>query len=117
MRPFRFGISVLTATDRNDWRRKVRHAEALGYDVLLAADHLAQIMSPLPALVAAAEATDHLRVGTFVLNNDLRHPVMLAREAATIDLLTDGRLELGMGAGHMKHEYDEAGLAFDAPAT
>src|SRR6185295_15689814 len=65
------------------------------------------------ALAAAAHATKDLRVGTMVLNNDLRHPVLVAREAATLDLLSDGRLELGLGAGHMKSEYDEAGIVFE----
>jgi probable F420-dependent oxidoreductase len=67
----------------------------------------------MAALVSAAAATTRLRVGTFVLNNDLRHPVLVAREAATVDLLSDGRLELGLGAGHTKAEYDQAGLGFD----
>jgi probable F420-dependent oxidoreductase len=75
------------------------------------------MLSSLAPLVAAAEATDRLRVGTLVLNNDFRHPVLLAREAATVDLLTDCRLELGLGAGHMRHEYREAGLTFDPPAV
>jgi len=82
------------------------------------ADHLADGMfPPLTALVAAADVTERLRFGTLVVNNDFRHPVVLAREAATVDLLTGGRLELGLGAGHMKHEYDEAGLHFDPPAV
>jgi probable F420-dependent oxidoreductase len=80
-------------------------------------DHLADLVAPLPALVSAAEATTRLRVGTHVLNNDLRHPVLVAREAATVDLLTDGRFQLGLGAGHMQSEYDQAGLAFDAAGT
>ncbi len=101
-----------------EWREKARHVEAVGFDTLLIADHLADgMLSSLALLVAAAEATDRLRVGTLVLNNDFRHPVLLAREAATVDLLTDGRLELGLGAGHMRHEYCEAGLTFDPPAV
>jgi probable F420-dependent oxidoreductase len=67
----------------------------------------------MPALASAAAATTSLRIGTMVLNNDLRHPVLVAREAATLDLLSDGRLELGLGAGHMRSEYDQAGLGFD----
>ena len=90
--------------------------EELGYDTLLISDHLVEVLAPLPALVAVAEATTRLRVGTFVLNNDLRHPVVLAREAATVDLLSEGRLELGLGAGHMRSEYEEAGIAFDDDA-
>jgi probable F420-dependent oxidoreductase len=75
------------------------------------------MLAPLPALAIAAAATRRLRVGTMVLNNDFRHPTVLAREAATLDLLSDGRLELGLGAGHMKSEYDEAGLTFDRGAV
>src|SRR4051794_27712561 len=71
----------------------------------------------MPALISAAEATKTLRIGTNVLNNDLRHPVMVAREAATVDLLTDGRFELGLGAGSIKSEYDEAGFSFDPGTT
>jgi probable F420-dependent oxidoreductase len=81
---------------------------------MLVADHLVDGMfPPLTALASAAEATDRLRVGTLVVNNDFHHPVVLAREAATVDLLTDGRLEPGLGAGHMKFEYDQAGLSYD----
>jgi probable F420-dependent oxidoreductase len=80
-------------------------------------DHLAEIFAPVPALLSAAQATTTLRVGTYVLNNDLRHPVLVAREAATVDVLTDGRLQLGLGAGHMKSEYDQAGLGFDPGGT
>jgi probable F420-dependent oxidoreductase len=71
-------------------------------------------MAPIPALVSAAAATTHLRVATNVRNNDLRHPVLVAREAATVDLLTDGRLELGLGAGSIQSEYAQAGMLFDA---
>jgi alkanesulfonate monooxygenase SsuD/methylene tetrahydromethanopterin reductase-like flavin-dependent oxidoreductase (luciferase family) len=81
------------------------------------ADHLTDRMAPLPALFSAAEATKSLRIGTYVLNNDLRHPVLVAREAATVDLLTDGRLEVGLGAGSITTEYDEAGLSFDLGRT
>jgi probable F420-dependent oxidoreductase len=117
VRPFRFGVSIRAAADRREWRDKARRAEAMGFDVLLVADHLAEMFPPLTALCTAAEATERLRVGTFVVNNDFRHPVLLAREAATVDLLTDGRLELGLGAGHMKWEYDQAGLRYDPPAV
>jgi len=78
---------------------KARKIEDLGYDVLTVPDHLTDFFAPMPAALSAAEATKHLRVGTNVLNNDLRHPVLVAREAATVDLLTDGRLQLGLGAG------------------
>jgi probable F420-dependent oxidoreductase len=112
-RPFRFGVSVRHATTRAQWQDTARRAEAQGYGVFLCADHLTNVLPPLVPLVSAADATETLRVGTFVLNNDLRHPVLVARDAATIDLLSDGRFELGLGAGHREAEYDEVGLRFD----
>ena len=113
MQTFRFGINLRDAKSRADWQDKARKVEALGYSALLVPDHLAPMLATVPAVVSAADATTRLRVGTNVLNNDLRHPVLLAREAATLDLLTDGRLELGLGAGYMRVEYDQAGLRFD----
>jgi len=117
VRPFRFGVNVRSAGSAAEWAEKARKVEALGYSVLLVPDHLAELLAPFPALAAAAAATRRLRVGTAVLNNDLRHPVLTAREAATLDVLSDGRLELGLGAGHMRSEYEQAGLTFDAGAT
>lgn len=113
MKPFRFGVNVWSAASRAEWMKKARKAEELGYSVFTVPDHLAGIFAPMPALMSAAAATTRLRVGTNVLNNDFRHPVLVAREAATADLLTDGRLQIGLGAGHMKSEYDETGLRFD----
>ena len=113
MKPFRFGINARDAKSRGEWQDKARKIEALGYSVLLVPDHLWPVLAPIPALLSAAAATTTLRVGTNVINNDLRHPVVLAREAATVDLLTDGRLELGLGAGYVRSEYDQAGLRFD----
>jgi probable F420-dependent oxidoreductase len=117
MHPFRFGVSSASTTDRADWVEKARRVEDLGYDVLSLSDHLLEVLQPFVAMTIAAEATSRLRVGTLVLNNDLRHPVLLAREAATLDLLTGGRLELGLGAGHSEPEYREAGLSFDPAAV
>ena len=117
MKPFRFGVNAWSAGSRAEWTDKARRAEEFGYSVFTVPDHLAGIFAPMPALMSAAAATKRLRVGTNVLNNDFRHPVLVAREAATADLLTDGRLQLGVGAGHMKSEYDEAGLPFDAGST
>jgi probable F420-dependent oxidoreductase len=117
MKPFRFGVNVWGARSRAEWVGKARRVEELGYSTLTVPDHLGEFFSPMPSLISAAEATTRLRVGTNVLNNDFRHPVLVAREAATVDRLTDGRLQLGLGAGHMKSEYDEAGLAYDAGAT
>jgi probable F420-dependent oxidoreductase len=117
MKPFRFGVNVWRAGSRAEWVEKARKIEDLGYGVLTVPDHLADLFAPMPAVLSAAEATKHLRVGTNVLNNDLRHPVLVAREAATVDVLTDGRLQLGLGAGSIKSEYDEAGLGFDPGGT
>ena len=117
MRPFRFGVNGRSAASRAEWADKARRAEDQGYAVLTMPDHLLDLLAPLPALLAAASATTRLRVGTVVLDNDFRHPVLLAREVATVDLLTDGRFELGLGAGWLKAEYDQAGLTFDDGAT
>src|SRR5258708_39684755 len=95
MRPFRFGVNMRTIASAAAWADRARTLEALGYSTLCLPDHLAPMLAPLPALAVAAAATRRLRVGTMVLNNDFRHPTVLAREAATLDLLSDGRLELG----------------------
>jgi probable F420-dependent oxidoreductase len=113
-RAFRFGLQVARAESRRAWQDEARRAEDLGFDTIVVPDHVVDdLLSPMVALATMAEATTRLRVGTFVLNNDFRHPALLAREAATIDLLTDGRLELGLGAGHAAPEYAEIGLPFD----
>ena len=116
MRPFRFGVSVRSADSRTEWAEKARRFEALGFSSLLIPDHVAPCFPPLVPLISGAEATSTLRVGTFVLNNDFRHPVVLASETAAIDLLSGGRLELGLGAGHMRSEHEQAGLAFEPMA-
>jgi probable F420-dependent oxidoreductase len=115
-RPFRFGVSVHGSKSRAEWRDIARQAEALGYSTLLLPDHLGDQLSPIPALVAAADATSLLRVGSLVFDNDFRHPVMLAKEAATLDVLSGGRLELGVGAGWLKPENERAGIPFE-PAS
>lgn len=113
MRRFRFGLSAATAGSVAEWKETARAAESLGFDVLLVSDHLGDQLSPMPAVVAAADATERLRVGTLVLDNDFRHPVLAAMEAATVDLLTEGRFEFGIGAGWMAEEYEQAGIPFD----
>jgi len=113
MKPFRFGVNFRGAASSAELAERARKVESLGFSTLLVPDHLADLYPPLVPLVAIAEATTTLRVGPFVLNNDFRHPVLLAREAATIDLLSEGRFELGIGAGHMQSEYEQAGLPFD----
>ncbi|MGI8999217.1 MAG: TIGR03621 family F420-dependent LLM class oxidoreductase [Candidatus Limnocylindria bacterium] len=113
-RPFRFGLVLGTdERRRDDVVETARRAEAAGIQVLLATDHLGS-WAALSRLQAAADAT-RLRVGTLVLNNDLRHPPVLAQELATIDAMTDGRLEIGIGAGWNRPEYEAAGLPFDPP--
>jgi probable F420-dependent oxidoreductase len=116
VQPFRFGVSGGRAT-RAEWLDLARKAEALGYSTLLLPDHLGRQIAPLPALLAAAMVTQHLHVGTIVLDNDFRHPAVLAKDAATIDLMTDGRLELGIGAGWLEADYRWSGLPFDPPAV
>ncbi len=114
-RPFRFSLQVATTESRRSWQDQARQAADAGFSALFTADHLDACLSPLAPLISAAEAAPGLRVGTLVLNNDLRHPSLLAREAAAVDLLTDGRLELGLGAGHARPEYERNGLRFDPP--
>ncbi|MFJ4805458.1 LLM class F420-dependent oxidoreductase [Streptomyces murinus] len=109
--PFRFGVNMLTPASAAEWRAKCRRAEELGYDVILVPDHLGWV-APFPALVAAAQATERARVGTLVLNAGFYNPTLLAREVATTDALTGGRLELGLGTGYVREEHDAAGLPF-----
>ncbi|MFI1767999.1 LLM class F420-dependent oxidoreductase [Streptomyces sp. NPDC020800] len=113
-RPFRFGVNLLTPSPAADWRAKCRRAEELGYDVILVPDHLGMV-APFPALVAAAEATERPRLGTFVLNAGFWNPALLAREVAATDALTGGRLELGLGTGYVQAEHEAAGLPFGSP--
>jgi len=113
-RKFRFGVMCSHASSATDFREKARQAEALGYATLFVPDHfIDHPLAPMPAMAAAAAVTDTLRVGSLVLGNDYKHPVVLAREAATLDLLSDGRLELGLGAGWMTADYEKAGLELD----
>jgi probable F420-dependent oxidoreductase len=101
-----------------EYRETARRAEALGYSTLYVPDHFVDHpFGPFPAMAMAAEATTTLRVGSLVLGNDYRHPVVLARDAATLDLLSDGRLELGLGAGWMTVDYEKAGIPLDPPGV
>jgi probable F420-dependent oxidoreductase len=114
-RAFRFGVALEGAEGRRERViEAARRAEAAGADLLLATDHLGN-WAALSRLQVAAEATS-LRIGTLVLNNDLRHPPVLAQDLATLDAMTDGRLEIGLGAGWNRPEYEAAGLRFDPPA-
>ncbi|SEC51273.1 probable F420-dependent oxidoreductase, MSMEG_2516 family [Rhodococcus jostii] len=109
---FRFSYNIFGIHSREDFVETCRRAERYGYDTVFAADHLG-VASPFPALVAAASATESLRVGTLVLNAAFWNPTLLAREVATTDVLTDGRLELGLGAGHMQWEFDRARIDWE----
>jgi len=116
-RPFRFGVQAATAATGTEWSAIARLAEELGYATLFMPDHFGDQLAPVPALMAAADATTSLRVGALVFDNDYKHPLVLAKELATIDVLSEGRLEIGLGAGWMRSDYDESGIAYDAPAT
>jgi probable F420-dependent oxidoreductase len=113
--PFRFGITASRATDATGWTTLARRAEALGYATFVMPDHLTGQLSPMPALAAAAVATRSIALGTFVLANDYRHPLVMAREAATLSLLSSGRFELGLGAGWMRSDYRQLGMSYDPP--
>lgn len=115
MRPFRFGAQ-LGATTGEDWHRQLASAQDLGYSIVTVADHFGGRLAPLTALAAAADRVD-LRLGTLVLANDFRHPAMLAKEIATLDQLSDGRCELGIGAGWMTDDYRSSGIPMEAPGT
>ncbi|MGH3867474.1 MAG: TIGR03621 family F420-dependent LLM class oxidoreductase [Pseudonocardiaceae bacterium] len=112
MTGFRFSYNVFGIGSGEHFAETCRRGERHGYDTVFAADHLG-VASPFPALVAAASATQRLRVGTLVLNAQFWNPTLLAREVATTDVLTGGRLELGLGAGHMKWEFDHAGIDWE----
>ncbi|MCC9185720.1 MULTISPECIES: LLM class F420-dependent oxidoreductase [Mycolicibacterium] len=115
-RPMRFGLH--TALPRGtEFAEFALTVENSGFDVLTIPDHLAASLAPFSGAAAACAATSRLHTGTLVLNNDLRHPVDTARETSSLAALSGGRFELGLGAGHMKSEYDAAGLKFDPGAT
>jgi probable F420-dependent oxidoreductase len=119
---FRFGVINERTAAPEAWIAHVRRVEEAGYSTFLIRDHFApdyfgDQFAPIAALAAAACATTSLRVGTLVFDNDYRHPVMLAKEAATLDLLSGGRLELGLGAGWLQSEYDQAGMAYEPPGV
>jgi probable F420-dependent oxidoreductase len=115
MQPFRFAVQLTGAADGQAWRQLARRTEELGYSTLFVPDHFGDQWGPIVALTVAAEATTTLRVGSLVFDNDYRHPVVLAKEMATLDLVSEGRLEFGIGAGWLRTDYEEAGLRYDRP--
>ena len=114
-RPFRFGVQLGIAGSREAWIDKAKRAEALGYSVVTVVDHMTDQLAPMPALTAIAMSTESIRVGTMVLANDWRNPLLVAREAATVDWLSNGRLELGVGAGWLTTDYEQLGIPYDRP--
>lgn len=113
-RPFRFGVVTERAQSRTEWLDKARKAEDLGYATFLVPDHIEKDLAPIGALMAAAEATTSIRLGSFVFDNDLRHPAVLAKEVATLEMMSGGRFELGLGAGYLSSDYVQTGISFDA---
>lgn len=112
-RKLRFGVQLATAPDGRAWADLARRAEDLGYSSLFLPDHFGDQLAPVPAMQAAADATTDLRVGALVFDNDYKHPVVLAKEVATVDVLSGGRVELGIGAGWMNSDYEQSGIQHD----
>ncbi|MEV3963674.1 LLM class F420-dependent oxidoreductase [Nocardia sp. NPDC050193] len=108
---FRFGVNMVSSGSRDEWVEKCRRAEALGYDVIGIPDHLG-LPAPFPAMMLAAAATERVRLNTFVLNVPFYNPALLARDVATVDQLSGGRVELGLGAGYVEAEFEAAGIPF-----
>lgn len=117
MSTFRFGVQLSRADSGSAWRDLARKVEDLGYSTLFIPDHFDDQFGPLVALTAAAEATSTLRVGSLVFGNDYRHPVVLAKEIATLDLFSEGRVEFGLGAGWMTTDYEQSGITEDTAGT
>jgi probable F420-dependent oxidoreductase len=115
--PFRFAAQLSSSPDgtARGWAEQARRVEDSGFSTLFMPDHFGDQLAPIPALAAVAAATTTLRLGSLVFGNDYRHPFVLAKEAATLDLLSEGRFEFSLGAGWMKTDYAEAGMTYDSP--
>ena len=116
MRPFRFGVNLTSLDAREEWSAKCRTAESLGYDLITVSDHLGG-QAPFPALVAAAGVTRRVRLATFVLNSAFWNPALLAREVMTTHRLTGRRLELGIGTGYVRSEFEKDGAEWGTPGS
>jgi probable F420-dependent oxidoreductase len=112
-RKFRFGVQATNPPAGEDWASFARKVEDLGYSTLFLPDHFGDQLAPIPALMAAADATTELRVGALVFDNDYKHPVVLAKEVASLDVLSGGRVEFGIGAGWMTTDYEQSGIPKD----
>jgi probable F420-dependent oxidoreductase len=117
LRPFRFLAGFQAVVDGAALAETARRAESIGFSGLVIPDHLIDQLSAVPALAVVASATESLRIGTFVVNNDLRHPAVLAQDLASLDVISGGRLDIGIGAGWNRPEYDGIGLPFEPVAT
>jgi probable F420-dependent oxidoreductase len=117
MHPFRFGVTAGTVPKDEAWTDLARRAESLGYDTFVMPDHLGRQLSPVGALAAAAAVTSRIRIGAFVYANDYRHPLLLAREAATLDHISNGRVEFGIGAGWNVSDYRQLGMPYERPGA
>lgn len=116
VRPFRFGAHPRGICDRRTLREHARAIESMGYDIFLVPDHVDGRLAPMLALAAAAEATSRLKVGTMVLANDIRRAVLLANEAITLQILSSGRFELGIGTGWLGSDYAALNVPIPNPA-
>jgi probable F420-dependent oxidoreductase len=112
-RPFRFGVQLTKADSGAAWVEQARRIEGHGYDIATMPDHFDAQFAPMPALQAILSATTTLRAGALVFDNDYKHPLVLAKELATMDVLSDGRVEVGLGAGWMIADYEQAGMTYD----
>src|SRR5438132_10996650 len=117
VRPFRFAVQEHSALGAKAWADRARLVQSLGYSALYVPDHFGEQFGPIAALMAAADATTTIRVGALVFDNDYRHPVVLAKEVATLDLLSDGRFDFGLGAGWLASDYTQAGIPYDSPGV
>ncbi len=112
-KPFRFGVQLSASPTGREWAEQAKRVEALGYDVATMPDHFGDQLAPVPALQAILDATTTLRAGALVFDNDYKHPVVLAKELATMDVLSEGRVEIGLGAGWMISDYEQSGMPYD----
>jgi probable F420-dependent oxidoreductase len=117
VKPFRFGVQLGNGTTAREWAETARRMEALGYSVATMPDHFTGQLAPMPALQAVLDATTTLRAGALVFDNDYKHPAILAKELATMDVLSDGRVEIGLGAGWMISDYEQLGIVYDRPGV
>jgi probable F420-dependent oxidoreductase len=117
VKPFRFLADARGIASTRELAETARRAEAIGIDTLVVPDHLIPQLAPVPAMAVIAAVSDRLRIGAFVLNNDLRHPAVLAQDLASLDVLSEGRLDVNIGAGWNRVEYEAIGIAFDATSV